>query len=303
MLEIKIKIISDRHFLSPPPASFCILYSEGEEWKTAQQSWTTRLWRKETWSPMSNLGVRWLFRNFINGVINLWCITSLPGSNRLWTVKILLRKPFSERIDISLSLEEIPPLPPGLELSLNNSLPKTVEIHLILSLWMSQHLSKNQKMWYNQLKEENFSLYWMNSLRPCLLPREKLSYYTYRKVYHMPRSPRKRVKTHKPCAKPARELCAKAGATTKQPSRKKPNYRKIVDELVSEFSEELCHGKVPEIRSYLNRLRAPHQVKKDLHELLLFTKLAFLAYHPELEKKSKESISQIETKLRGLLSK
>lgn len=72
---------------------------------------------------------------------------------------------------------------------------------------------------------------------------------------------------------------------------------------MSEFSEELCHGKVPEISSYLNRLKAPHRVKKDLHELLLFTKLTYLLYHPDLEKKSKESISQIEAKLRKLFSK
>jgi len=88
-----------------------------------------------------------------------------------------------------------------------------------------------------------------------------------------------------------------------QRSKKKPNYRKIVDELVDEFSEEFCHGRAPDTITYLNRLKnVPYRVKKDLHELLITTKIMYLAYHPDLEKKSKESISELDAKFRKLCS-
>jgi hypothetical protein len=137
-----------------------------------------------------------------------------------------------------------------------------------------------------------------------LYPRlkEKLWSCIYTKGYHMPDAHKKQVKTRKHYVRPARGLSDNAGNSMRKHSPK-PNYRKIIDDLLDEFSEEFCQGKAPDTVTYLNRLKdAPYRVKKELHELLLSTKLTYLLYHPDLEKKSKESISEIEAKLRELFS-
>ena len=119
----------------------------------------------------------------------------------------------------------------------------------------------------------------------------------------MPGSHKKQVKRLKLYARPVRGRSVNAGGSTQRSSRK-PNYRKIVDDLVDAFSEEFCQGKAPDTTAYLNRLkRVPPRVKKDLHELLITTKIMYLVYHPELEKKSKESISELETRFKKLRTK
>ena len=119
----------------------------------------------------------------------------------------------------------------------------------------------------------------------------------------MPGSHKKQVKSRKLYARPVRGRSANAGGSTQRSSRK-PNYKKIVDDLVDAFSEEFCQGKAPDTTTYLNRLkRVPVRVKKDLHELLITTKIMYLVYHPELEKKSKESISELETRFKKLRTK
>jgi len=228
----------------------------------------------------------------------------LPSGLRHGTVKILFKKPLSRHITISLVLEETLLSLPGLIILQNNLLFKIVETHQSLSPLMKiSHLPKKPKMWYNRFINKDFSLNWKHLLKLCIRLREKFLNYIYRKVYHMPGSHKKQVKRWKLYARPVRGRSANAGGSTQRSSRK-PNYRKIVDDLVDAFSEKFCQGKAPDSSSYLNRLKkSPYKVKKDLHELLLSTKLTYLLYHPDLEKKSKESVSEIEAKLKKLFSK
>lgn len=70
---------------------------------------------------------------------------------------------------------------------------------------------------------------------------------------------------------------------------------------MDDFSDEFCNGRVPDTTVYLGRLkRAPYWAKKDLHELLITTKIMYLLYHPDLEKKSNESISELEARFKKL---
>jgi len=304
MVYIKIKILEKDNFLCPSLGTFCILYSVGQKWKIVKQSRITREWQRQRWWPMLELEVRWPSLSFTDKAFREWLIISVTGLNR-WTVKILLRRPLLGRVIISVSLEETAASPRGLKILQNNLLLSIVEIRQsFFPLMRTCHLPKKLKMCYNHFKDKRFSLYWTHLLRLCLKLKERLLSSIYRKAYHMRQSLRKQTKRSKPYGKRARGYATSGGNTTVRHSRKKPNYKKIVDELVSEFSEEFCHGRAPDTTAYLNRLKkVPPRVKKDLHELLLSTKIMYLVYHPDLEKKSKESISELETRFKKLCTK
>lgn len=80
----------------------------------------------------------------------------------------------------------------------------------------------------------------------------------------------------------------------KKVSPKRISYKKQIDDLISQFSEDFCNGKIPKVYQYLDYFHGSPKDKRELFELLISTKLAYLATHPEWAlKEQDESISKL----------
>lgn len=71
--------------------------------------------------------------------------------------------------------------------------------------------------------------------------------------------------------------------------------KKLIDDLVDMFTDEICSGYNPKISKYMNKLQSVNEKEKqELYELLLVTKIMCLTKHPELnEKKDEENLTNL----------
>lgn len=77
-------------------------------------------------------------------------------------------------------------------------------------------------------------------------------------------------------------------------SSKRTSFRSQIDDIVWQFSEEFTSGKIPKVSGYINRFHGPYKAKREFLELLISTKLAYLATHPRLAcLETDESISNL----------
>lgn len=82
-------------------------------------------------------------------------------------------------------------------------------------------------------------------------------------------------------------------------SSKRTSFRSQIDDIVWQFSEEFTSGKIPKVSCYINRFHGPNKAKREFLELLISTKIAYLATHPKLAlEEQDETISKLLTLLK-----
>jgi hypothetical protein len=91
-------------------------------------------------------------------------------------------------------------------------------------------------------------------------------------------------------------------SSKKKVSSKRTSFRSQIDDITWQFSEEFTSGNIPKVSTYINRFHGPNKAKQILLELLISTKLAYLASHPRLAcQETDESISNLIKMFKNIL--
>ena len=200
-------------------------------------------------------------------------------------VKISLRMLSLKHIRIYPNSEAIHPLLHGSDVSQDNysyGLLEQDSLSLYHSMRLKISLHHYNLLCYNQMLPISRTLSVL-SLKASLLFKERLLLNMSRKGYLMPNLRKKQVEKRLRFVKHVKERSENGVSSSKKKvSSKRTSFRSQIDDIVWQFSEEFTCGKIPKVSAYIRYFHGPHEDKQLLLELLISTKIAYLATHPKL---------------------
>ena len=303
LVDYRPLFLPQDYFLSPPKQCFWILYIKRDK-ICKNKSWIIRMHLKTNWSRMSNSGLPSPSLNSIPAIITLSLTTSLPCLVISMMVKILPKRPSLKRIRIYLSLGQILPSLHGPDaLQDNYSCVRLEPNNLPLSHFTRLKISLHQYnlLCYNLILPISRTLSAL-SLKASPMFKKRLLLNISRKGYLMLNLRRKQVKKHLRFVKHVKERSENGvSLSKKKASSKKTSFRSQIDDIVWQFSEEFTCGKIPKVVTYISCFHGTPSAKRLLFELLISTKIAYLASHPKLAlEEQDETISKLLTLLKTL---